>query len=261
MTSFSKALTYHDGGYNILGLNQSAIPLQQATRSKALWDLGERKPPPACRLYFARRRPLQQRFRSRERFGSAPCVEMILIYESRQERAIEIPLDDRAIGKHVLPLTQRLLGVSAADVVELGQARRARTEFGHAATRLRGLHLERGDERTSAANLRTASEVLLETPVADLLSSNIGALREDAVRQFTVRPLTFGLQPPFDFGASALPVLVPLRSRPTLRAFLRHAIRQVVVRVGGRGGSGPCRARSPAVPSMAVRPRGRRFPA
>jgi hypothetical protein len=41
MISLSKALAHHDGGYSILGLDQSAIPLQRATSSEPLVDLVE----------------------------------------------------------------------------------------------------------------------------------------------------------------------------------------------------------------------------
>ena len=47
MTNLSKALARQDGyGYNILGLDWAAIPLQQATRSEALlyWGTINRNP-------------------------------------------------------------------------------------------------------------------------------------------------------------------------------------------------------------------------
>ena len=162
-----------------LASSRSAVLLQRATRWEVLEDSGVRKSAsPLAGWDFTRRRPFQQRFRSRERHCGAPCVEIIFFHKGRQEGGIEIPVDDSAIGKRVLPLAERFLDILAAYVVELGKLRGSRVDSTTFAPAGFSLLAEHRDEHSSSADLGTASEVLLEAPIADILRFDRGPLGE-----------------------------------------------------------------------------------
>src|SRR6266545_2383573 len=191
-------------GYDVSGLAAAFASLRRATRSDALAHVGVRKSAPARGLEFARCRPSQQRFRSRECHSGTPSIELVCINEARQEGAVQIALHlPGPIAEHVYALGERLLYVLAGRVVELAEPGAARAELDELATCGRRLPPERRHEHPRPAHLGGAAEGALEGAVRELLGLDLVALGEDTIRELAVRALAFRGQAPL-----ALPALL-----------------------------------------------------
>jgi hypothetical protein len=99
--------------YDVSGLAAAFASLRRATRSDALAHVGVRKSAPARRLEFARCRPSQQRFRSRECQSGTPGIE--LVHQRLKEQRRQGPYR-RALTRPVPPFlpTSEAAGFRAA---------------------------------------------------------------------------------------------------------------------------------------------------